>query len=147
MIVRTFECNVLLKMVCYQVMKSAMNTCMNEINSDSSEQKYVHLSNCLTASFEIRYTFIVWIHSGRCGFVLWECHTCPLFGGGLQLHFTIFLVSLRMCRNFKIWIHSVVRLDKRDKTYKAQAHCLTYALTGLLKMFHPQQWPFHLMVP
>ena len=31
---------------------------------------------------------------------------------------------------------SVVRLDKRDKAYKAQAHCLTYALTGLREMFH-----------
>ena len=34
-----------------------MNTRMNEINSESNEQKYVHLSNGLTQSFEIRYTF------------------------------------------------------------------------------------------
>ena len=49
-----------------------------------------------------------------------------------------------MCHNFKIWIHTVVQLDKRGKAYKAQAHCLTYALTGLHKMFHPRRWPFTL---
>ena len=43
-----------------------------------------------------------------------------------------------MCHDFEIWIHSVVQLDKRDKGYKAQAHCLTYALTGLHEVFHPQ---------
>ena len=92
-----------------------MNMRTNEINSDSSERKYVHLSNGLIQSFEICYTFRVWIYSGRCGFISWECHTYPLFGGGLQLSFAIFLVSYRVCRNFKIWIHSVVRLDKREK--------------------------------
>ena len=39
--------------------KRAMNTCTNEINSDSSEQRYVYSSNGLIQSFEIRYTFIV----------------------------------------------------------------------------------------
>ena len=34
-----------------------MNTRMNEINSDSGEQRYVHLSNGLIQSFEIRHTF------------------------------------------------------------------------------------------
>ena len=109
---------------------------MNEINSHSSERKYVHLSNGLIWSFEIRYTFRIWICSGRCAFILWECHTCPLFRGGLQLRFAIFLY-LKVCRNFEIWIHSIVRLDKRDKAYKAQAHCLTYTLTGLHEMFPP----------
>ena len=47
------------RMVCCQVMKSAMNTRTNEIYSDSSERKYVHLSNGLVQSFEIRYTFTV----------------------------------------------------------------------------------------
>ena len=42
-------------------------------------------------SLEICYTFRVWVRSGRCGFILWECHTCPLFGGGMHLRFTIFL--------------------------------------------------------
>ena len=75
-------------MVHCQVMKtSQMNMYTNEINSDSSEQKYVYLSN------GTYYTFRVWKCSGHCGFVLWECNTCPLFGGGLQLCFTIFLVS------------------------------------------------------
>ena len=68
-----------------------MNTHTNEINSDSSERKYVHLSNGLIQNFEIRYTFRIWIRPGRCGFILWECCTCPLFGGGLQLRFAIFL--------------------------------------------------------
>ena len=31
--------------------KRATNTCTNEINSDSSERKYVHLSNGLVQSF------------------------------------------------------------------------------------------------
>ena len=31
----------------------------------------------------------------------------------------------------------VLPFDKRDKAYKAQAHCLTYVLTGLHEMFHP----------
>ena len=35
----------------------------------------------------------IWMPSGHCGFILWEYHTCPLFSGGLQSHFTIFLVS------------------------------------------------------
>ena len=39
--------------------KRAMNTHTNGINSDSSEQKYVHLSSGLIQSFEIRYTFRV----------------------------------------------------------------------------------------
>ena len=42
-----------------------------------------------------------------------------------------FFISQRACSNFEIWIHGVVRLDKRDKVYKAQAHCLMYALNGL----------------
>ena len=36
-----------------------MNMCTNEINNDSSERKYVHLSNGVIQSFEIRYTFRV----------------------------------------------------------------------------------------
>ena len=47
------------RMVCCQVMKSTMNTCTNEINSDSGERRYVHLSNGLIESFEIRHTFRV----------------------------------------------------------------------------------------
>ena len=39
--------------------KRTMNTRTNEINSDSSERKYVHLSNSLIQSFEICYTFTV----------------------------------------------------------------------------------------
>ena len=58
-----------------------------------------------------------------------------------------FFLYLKECRNFEIWIHSVVRLGKRNKAYKAQAHCLMYALTGVHEMFHPGQWPFHPMVP
>ena len=38
-----------------------MNMCTNEINSDSSEQKYVDLSNELIQSIEIRHTFRVWV--------------------------------------------------------------------------------------
>ena len=38
-----------------------MNMHTNEINSGSSEQKYVYLSKSLIQSFEIRYTFRVWI--------------------------------------------------------------------------------------
>ena len=40
---------------------------------------------------------------------------------------------------FKIWNHSVVQLDKRDKAYKAQAHCLTYMFTGLHEIYHPRR--------
>ena len=36
-----------------------MNTRTNEINSDSDERKYVHLSNGLIQSFEIHYMFRV----------------------------------------------------------------------------------------
>ena len=39
--------------------KRTMNTRTNEINSDSSDRKYVHLSNGLIQSFEIRHTFRV----------------------------------------------------------------------------------------
>ena len=98
-------------------------------------------------SFEIRYTFRVWICYGCCGFILWECPTCPLFSGSLRLCFTTFLVSYRVCRHFKIWIHSVVWLRKRDKSYKAQAHCLTYMFTGLHEMYYPWRLPFDLMIP
>ena len=53
-----------------------------------------------------------------------ECQTCPLFGGGLQLRFAIFLY-LKECVVILKSGSSVMRLDKRDKAYKAQAHCLT----------------------
>ena len=43
----------------------------------------------------------------------------------------------------EIWIHSVVWLDERDKTYKAQAHCLTYVLTGMHEMFQPRRCMAH----
>ena len=39
--------------------KWAVNTRTNEINSDSSERKYIHLSDGLIQSFEIHYTFRV----------------------------------------------------------------------------------------
>ena len=45
------------------VPKSEMNTRMNEINSDSSERKCVHLSDGLMQSSEICYTFRSWIGS------------------------------------------------------------------------------------
>ena len=47
-----------------------------------------------------------------------------------------FFLYLKEC--VIISIHSVMQLDKRDKAYKAQAHCLTYTLTGQHEMFHPQ---------
>ena len=68
MLVPSSDSRYLMSVMCYwnkvrmvrcQVMKSAMNTCMNEINSDSSERKYVHLSNGLMQSFEICHTFRV----------------------------------------------------------------------------------------
>ena len=54
-------------------------------------QSFMLYGNGLIKSFEISYTFRVWICSGCCGYILWECHTCPLFGGSLQLHIAIFL--------------------------------------------------------
>ena len=39
--------------------KHAINTCTNKINSDSSERKYVHLSNGLIQGYGICYTFTV----------------------------------------------------------------------------------------
>ena len=51
MIVSTFECNKLLEQTYNDSLpsneKHAMNMRTNEINSDSSERKYVHLSNGL----------------------------------------------------------------------------------------------------
>ena len=76
-------------------------------------------SNC--SSFSITLLVLIWL----------------VFLPGLQLRFVIFLVSERVCCNFKIWILSVLRLDKRDKAYKAQAHCLTYTLIELHEMFPP----------
>ena len=35
-----------------------------------------------------------------------------------------------------------MQLDKRDKIYKAQAHCLTYPLTGLHEMYILKGDPF-----
>ena len=35
-----------------------------------------------------------------------------------------FFLYLKKFHNFEIWIHSVMRLDKRDKAYKEQANCL-----------------------
>ena len=52
--------------------KRTMNMCTNEMNSDSGERKYIHLSNGLILSFKICYTFGVWIPSGFCGFFLWD---------------------------------------------------------------------------
>ena len=58
------------RMLRCKVMISAMNTHMNEINSDSSGRKYVYLGNGLIQSFKIHYTFRVGICSGCCGFIL-----------------------------------------------------------------------------
>ena len=69
--------------------KCAINTRWNKINSDSSEQKYTHLSNSSIQTYEICYTFTVWVCPSCCGFILWECHTCPLFGVGLHSRFSI----------------------------------------------------------
>ena len=113
-----------------------MNMRMNKINDDSSEQKYIHLSNDLIKSREIHYTFKIWIYSHCCGFILWESHTCSLFSGGLQSLLAVFLESWRLCCVFGIWIHNVVQLDKTDKAYKAQSHCLMYMLTGLHEVYH-----------
>ena len=64
-----FECNKLVPFECNKLLeqsyngslpsneKRAMNMRTNEINSDSSERTYVHLSNGLIQSFEIHYTF------------------------------------------------------------------------------------------
>ena len=55
------ECNVLLEQSYSGSLpsneKCTMNTCINDINSDSSERKYVHLCSGLIQSFEICYTF------------------------------------------------------------------------------------------
>ena len=48
-----------------------------------------------------------------------------------------FFFYLKECVVISKFESSVVRLDKRDKAYKAQAHCLTYMLTSLHEMFHP----------
>ena len=59
------------RMVRCQVMKSVQWICTQmKLPGDSSERKNIHLSNGLIQNFEIRYTFRVWIHSGRCGFIL-----------------------------------------------------------------------------
>ena len=68
-----------------------MNMSMNEINSDSSEHMYVHLSNGLIQSFEIRkhleYEYIQFTVDLFCENVaLVHCS----MHGGLQLRFTIF---------------------------------------------------------
>ena len=52
--------------------KRAMNTRSNEINSDSSERKYVRLSNGLIQCFEIRYTFSLYLKQLVChNFEIW----------------------------------------------------------------------------
>ena len=48
----------------------------------------------------------------------------------------------RVYRILKVWIHSIVWLDKRDKAYKSQAHCLMYTFTGLYEMYYPPWLPF-----
>ena len=68
---------------------------MNEINSDSSEWKYIHLSNGLIQSFEIQYEYAQVAVD-----FLWEFHTYPLFGGGLQLHFAIFKPGARLVSRY-----------------------------------------------
>ena len=113
-----------------------MNTCTIEINSDSGERRYIHLSNGLIQSLkfatrlEYEYAQVT---------VDLFCENVTLLHCSVVVcnYVSPFFLYLKECHNFKIWIHSVVRLDKRDKAYKAQAHCLTYALSGLHKMFHP----------
>ena len=97
-------------------------------------------------SIEIHYSFsmntlrLLW-------FILWEYHTCLLFGGGLQLRFAFFLYLIKECVVILKFGSTVSCNLKRDKPYKAQAHCLMYAFTGLHEMYCLQWWPFHLMVP
>ena len=123
-----------------------MNMCIDKINSDSSEQKYVHLSNGLIQNFEICYTFRVGKCSGYCGFV---CENVTVHCSVVVCNYVLpYFLCLKECVEiYKVWIHSVVRLDKRDKAYKAQAHCLTYMFTGLHEVYYPQWLPFHLMGP
>ena len=61
-------------------------------------------------------------------------------------HILSFLLCLKECHNFKIWIHNVMWLDKRDNAYKAQSHCLTYTFTGIYVVYHPWFWHLHLII-
>ena len=99
-------------------MNTRTETRTNEINSDSSERKCVHLSDGLMQSSEISYTFRVWIRS-VCGFIL---YTCLLCGGGL--HWITF--RHKGCVITPEIGSNVVQFVKRDKGYSAQSHCLTY---------------------
>ena len=112
---------------------------MNEINSDSSERKYILLSNGLVQSFEIHYT-LDYEYAQVAVDLFCENVTlvhCSVVVCNYVLPFFWYLK--RVCHYFGIWIHSVMRLDKRDKAYKAQAYCLTYTLTGLHEAFHPRR--------
>ena len=74
-------------------------------------------------SFEICYTFWVWIFSGPCELILWECHLvhCSVVVCNYVSLFFLYLKECVIILNF--WIHSVVWLDKKEKAYKAQTHC------------------------
>ena len=87
------------------------------------------MSNGLIKSLEIRYTFRVWIHAGRCGFIMWECHTCP------------FLVVV--CYNispFFLYLKECVIILKFWST-------VSCGLTGETRLTRhkPIAWPTHLL--
>ena len=52
-----------------------MNMRMNEIHSNSSEQKYIHLSNGLIQSLKF-ITHLEYDYTHVTGFILLESHTC-----------------------------------------------------------------------
>ena len=69
--------------------------CVNKINSDNSEQKYVHLSNGLIQSYEIvtclKYEYVQVTEDLL--FMKISHFTGPLFGDGMHSCFANFLVS------------------------------------------------------
>ena len=67
----------------------------------------------------ICYTFGVSICSGHCRFIVWECHTCQLFCGGLQSCFTTFLVSCVLISEF--WSTVLCSLTKKTRFTKNKA--------------------------
>ena len=136
------------RMIRYQVMQSAQWIWAWMKLTVIAVSMYVHLSNGLIQSFEIRNTLRVWIHSGYCGFILWECCTCPLLNAWwFAITFHHFSLYLKECAVISKFGFTVLCSLTREKAYIAQSHCLPYTFTGLHEMYHHWRWPFHPMVP
>ena len=115
----------------------------NKINSNSSEQKYVYLSNGLIQNLEICYTFTVWIHTAQVTIDIFvRMSHLSIIQWWFSIMFCPFSCILKSASYFQNLDPQRCAAWQENKDYKTQCHCLMYTFIGLHKVYHPQQYSF-----